>query len=94
LESKDYSWAFVTADRCLEKGPCELVYAQSVPTTTTVTTILYNGTDANGQVITYLNAAVATNRTFAPKEPVYCDKGLYVAKGTAVTGVFVMWRKL
>lgn len=94
MESKDYSWAWVTADRCLAKGSCELIYAQNVPTGATVTSILYDGTDANGQEIIGLNASSADNTTFNPPVPVYCKRGLYVARGTAVTGVFVMWRNL
>jgi hypothetical protein len=94
FSSKDLSWEFVTADRCLTKGPCELIYAQNVPTGATTTSILYNGVDANGREIIALNAAVATDVSFSPPVPVYCEHGLYVAKGTAVTGVFVLWRNL
>ena len=93
-ESKEYSWEFVTASRCLTDRPCELVYAQNVPTGATVTSILYDGINANGKEIIALNAAVATNQSFAPPVPVYCERGLYVVPGTAVTGVFVMWRHL
>jgi len=94
MESKEYSWEFVAASRCLTNRPCELVFAQNVPTGATVTSILYNGVDANGKEIIALNAAVAQNTTFNPPVPVYCERGLYVVVGTAVTGVFVMWRHL
>jgi len=93
-ESKEYSWAWVTASRCLTDHECELVFAQNVPTGATVTSILYEGIDANGKEIIALNAAVAQNTTFNPPAPVYCERGLYVVPGTAVTGVFVMWRHL
>lgn len=94
MESKKYSWAWVTAARLLTDQECELVYAQNAPTGATTTSILYNGVDANGQEIIALNAAVAMDVPFNPPVPAYCDRGLYVVPGTAVTGVFVMWRNL
>jgi len=94
MDSKEYSWKWVTADELLSHGPCELIFAQNVPTGATTTSILYNGVDANGQEIIALNAAGATDVPFSPPVPVYCGRGLYVARGTAVTGVFVMWRNL
>lgn len=92
--SKEYSWRYVTADTCVEKGACELVYALLVPSASTTDSALYKGTDANGVKICDLKVAVVTDLEFSPPVPVYCDGGLFVDVGTSVTGIFVMWRKL
>jgi hypothetical protein len=92
--SKDYSWAYVDVSRKLSDGPCELVFAYLVPSAATTDTVLYNGRNAQGGVITTLKVAVVTGHKFKPPVPVYCEKGLYIAVGTSVSGVFVQWRNL
>lgn len=94
MESKVYSWKFVTADELLTQLACELVYAHLVPLSATITTILYNGVDTNGQKIVQLHAATSAGMEFSPPIPVYCERGLYVDVGADATGVFVMWRNL
>lgn len=93
-ESKEYSWAWLIANRLLSHGPCELVYVYMTPSGAETGTIIYNGQGTTGDVVVTLVAVVATGHKFAPRKPVYCDKGLYVVKGSATTGVFVMWREL
>lgn len=92
--SKEYSWAWVTADRLLSHGPCELVCAYLVPSAATTDTVLYNGENTSGVAIITLKAATIRIMPFNPKEPVYCEHGLYVDVGTSVSGVFVQWREL
>lgn len=94
LESKVYSWAYVTASRLLRDGPCELVFAYLVPSAATTDTNLYNGRSASGELITTLKAAVVTGHEFKPPVPVYCLRGLYVSLSANASGVFVMWRNL
>lgn len=94
LPSSEYSWAWLTADRLLTKQKCELVYAYLVPSGATTNSSIYSGTDTNGSLIVTLVDAVVTGHEFKPPVPVYCPKGLYVDWGTAVTGIFVMWRNL
>ena len=93
-ESIEYSWAFVTADRILTTGPCELLCVVVVPSGATTDAAIYDGVDANGQLITTLPAAAITFRQFSPRVPVYCREGLFVTFGTSVTGIFVQWREL
>jgi hypothetical protein len=92
--SSDYQWRFLTASALLETGPCELVSAEVVPSATTTTTIIYDGTDATGKKVIQFNITIVLNWPFKPPEPIYCDKGLYVVVGSDVTGIFVQWRKL
>lgn len=94
MKSKDYSWAWVTGDIQLSHGPCELIYAALVPSGATTDSVLYNGEDTAGDQIVTLKAATVRIMPFSPKEPVYCDKGLYVDVGTSVTGIFVQWHEL
>jgi len=94
MESKEYSWAWVTADRVLTDRECELIYAYLVPSGATTNSVLYNGTNTSGDAIVTLEAAVVTGHPFKPGVPVYCRKGLYVDVGTNVTGIFVQWRNL
>lgn len=92
--SSEYQWRFLTASELLEKGPCELVCAEVVPSGTTSTTVIYDGTDAKGKEIIQFSITIVLNWHFKPTKPVYCSQGLYVTVGAAVTGVFVQWRKL
>jgi len=94
MESKGYSWKWVTASRLLSRGPCELISAEVVPSATTTTTILYDGENTNGDKIVQFNITIVLNWSFKPPVPIYCRRGLYVTVGTSVTGVFVQWREL
>jgi hypothetical protein len=94
LESKEYSWAWVTADRILTEGECELVYAYLVPSGAETDTHLRNGVDANADIVVTLKAATVTDKAFSPKVPVYCRKGLFADIGSATSGLFVQWRNL
>lgn len=94
VNSREYSWAYVAADVCLARGPCELVWAYVVPTAATTDSALYDGTDTQGEKITDLKVADVAGGDFAPPVPVYCDKGLYVDVGTSITGIFVLWKML
>lgn len=94
MESKEYSWAWVTADRKLTDLECELLYAYLVPSGATTDSVLYNGIDNSGEPIVTLKSAVVTGHPFKPPVSIYCRKGLYVDVGTSVTGIFVMWRNL
>lgn len=94
MDSKEYSWAYVTADRLLQQGPCELLYAYLVPSGASTVNYIRNGVDANGDLIVCLESAVVTGHPFKPPKPIYCDKGLWVDVGTNTTGIFVQWRNL
>lgn len=94
VKSKEYSWAWVTADRLLSLGPCELICAYLVPSAATTDSVLYDGQNASGDTIITLKAATVRIMPFSPKAPVYCRKGLYVDVGSSVSGIFVQWREL
>ena len=94
MESKEYSWAWVTGDRLLSHGHCELCMAYLVPSGATTNSSLYAGEGTDGDLIVTLKSAVVTGHPFKPPEPVYCRKGLYVDVGDNVTGIFVQWREL
>ena len=92
-DSIEYSWAWITADRCLTEGPADLVFAVVVPSGATTDSVIYDGVSASGEPVVTLAAAVAAVWQFAPRHPVYCRQGIFVHFGTAVTGLFVQWRE-
>jgi len=94
LESKEYSWAWVTADRLLTERECELIYAHMAVSDAETDTHLRNGVDANADIVVTLKSAVVTGLPFSPPVPVYCRKGLFADIGSKTSGLFVMWRNL
>jgi hypothetical protein len=94
MESKEYSWEWVTYDQCLRHKECELVYAYLVPTAQAGDSVIYDGENTSGRPIATLRSAVATGHAFKPKEPIYCRRGLFVDVGDSVTGILVQWRNL
>ena len=94
MDSKEYSWAWVTADRLLSAGPCELVSAYLVVSAGSTDTHLYDGENTSGNKVVTLESAAVTGHPFKPPTPIYCRRGLYVDIGTNVTGCFIQWREL
>ena len=94
MDSKQYSWKWVTADELLSHGPCELIYARTMTVTAESDTFLYDGENTSGMPIIEFESGSTNGQVFNPKEPVYCRQGLYVDIGTATIGVFVQWREL
>ncbi len=94
MDSRSYSWAWVTSDQLLTEKPAELVSATLVPSAATTDSAIYNGRNASGDKVIGLKRATVDNLDFAPPVPIYCDKGIYVDVGTSVTGILVQWRAL
>lgn len=95
MESKEYSWKWVTADELLSHGPCELLYAKFIPSSAaTATATIHNGSSTSGQTVVAWRTAQSKQADFTPLEPVYCRQGLYVDGIANVKGVFVQWREL
>jgi hypothetical protein len=93
-ESKEYSWAWVTASRLLTDHECELIFAHLVAGNQSTATVLYDGVNTSGDVIVYLLSAAITSLSFSPPVPIHCRKGLYITKDAGATGILVMWRHL
>lgn len=95
MESKDYSWKWVTADELLSHGPCEVFYGKFIPSSSaTATATIYDGENTSGKVVVAFRTAQSRQADFAPPVPVYCRQGLYVDGIANVKGVFVLWREL
>lgn len=95
MESKEYSWAFATASRVLSHGPCELVCAHVSAEAAHDDTYLRNGENTLGDPIVILESGLKKSVPFNPKEPIYCEKGLFIEITDGnVKGVFVQWREL
>ena len=102
MESTEYSWAWVTEDRLLSHGPCELVYAYLRPSAVQDTATLYDGENTLGDIVAIMQGAYGYGTSaqkmesvpFSPPVPVYCRKGLFIDLGATDTRVFVLWREL
>lgn len=95
MDSKEYSWKWVTADELLSYGPCEVLYAKFIPSgPATATATLYNNEEASGEVIVAWRTAQSLQADFMPPVPVYCEHGLYVDALDNVKGIFIQWREL
>ena len=95
MESKDYTWKWVTADEILTKGPCEILYALFIPSSSsTATATIFTGEDATGTTVVAFRTAQSRQSEFKPPKPVYCERGLFVDDIANVKGVFVQWRNL
>lgn len=94
MDSREYSWAWVTSDQLLSHGPCDLISAYLVVSAASTDTHLYDGENTRGSKIATLESAAVTGHHFKPPVPIYCRRGLYLDVGTNVTGVLVQWREL
>jgi len=94
VESKAYSWKWVTDDELLSRGACELLFAHLVVSGGNGTATLYDGENTSGDKIITMQTQAKTGLQFHPKEPIYCRRGLYVGDSSSLTGVFVQWREL
>ncbi len=95
MDSKAFSRKWVTADEILAKGPCEILYALFIPSSSaTATATLFNGLDTTSETIVAFRTAQSRQSEFRPPEPVYCEHGLFVDAIANAKGVFVQWRNL
>ena len=94
MESKEYSWAWVTADRLLSHGPCELVYIMLTSAAAAATSTIYDGENTSGEIIAVLEATTNISQQLHFPKPIYCEHGLYLDIDTNATGCLVQWREL
>jgi len=95
VDSKEYSWKWVTADELLSHGPCELLYLHLIPSSAaTSTATLYDGENTNGQIIVDIRIATSRACELEPPVPIYCRRGLYIDMKATIKGCFIMWREL
>ncbi len=95
MDSKEYSWAWVTADRLLSHGPAELMYALFIPSAAaTATATIYDGESTSGDTVVAFRTAQSKQVELDPPKPVYCRRGIFVDDIANVKGLFVQWREL
>ena len=95
MNSKEYSWKWVTQDELLSHGPCELLYAQLIPqSAATATSTLYDGENTKGDIISSFRTAESRPCEIDPPVPIYCRRGLYIDIAAQTKGIFVQWREL
>ena len=94
IESKQYSWRWLTGSGPLSHGPCELCYAMITSAAAASAATLYDGESATGDIIAILEGPATISQQMHFMAPIFCNKGLYVALDQNVTGVLVQWREL
>lgn len=94
LDSKEYSWRWVTASGRLSHGPCELVYVAMYPDAANDSVTIYDGEGIKGEKLVNLFVGLAFPAYFNPPVPAYCNRGLYVDVTQAPKGTFIMWREM
>lgn len=70
----------VTASGRLVDGPCWLHYARISKNGGGYQAALYDGADANGQLLANFHSTTQEVEEFSPARPVYCRQGLYVSR--------------
>jgi len=93
VESKEYSWKWVTADELLSHGACEFLYCRLTADTDVGSVILYDGENASGKQIVKIATSGLYNSECKPTKPIYCRRGLYLGSLTTAE-VLVQWREL
>lgn len=95
MEKPYAEWKWCDKDQVLTTQPCELIYAVAVTNDDACKdNILYDGKSTKEQLIVNMQSEEKSMHPFAPPEPVFCKRGLYLDFGTNTEGVFVMWRNL
>lgn len=94
MESRVYSWKYVTADELLTPGPCEFLYCRLTPTQEAASAVLYDGENDLGTEILKIATGGLYNSECKPPVPIYCRRGLYVGSLTTADGILVVWRVL
>jgi len=93
MDSKEYSWKWITASELLSRSACDLIDAHLVPDAAgTSTAEYYNGEDDNGELIIKTRIAASQHCDLHPTVPIYCRRGLYVKVTANVRGILVQWR--
>lgn len=94
VESKQYSWKYVTGSELLSHGACEFIYAKLVSATDIGEATLYDGENTLGKEIVRLHTGGNWNCECAPPVPIYCRRGLYLVELATIDGVLVIWREI
>jgi len=94
VESKAYSWKWVTATELLSLRACEVLHAFLTSAAASSTATLYDGEDTSGEIIAVLEATTNISLQIHFSKPVYCRRGLYVVLDSNVAGLFIQWREL
>lgn len=95
LESKEYSWKYVTGDELLSHGACELCHVLLTCKGANCRVEIYDGENINGKHIARVEALANRSVSIDIHHHIYCRRGLYLdLYGDTVHGVFVQWLEL
>jgi len=89
--AKAHSWKWITGSELLSIRPCILIFMALTAAAAVADVTAYDGHNTNGEIILTMETSANQTRQVNFIEHIYCKRGLYVAIGTAVTGVLVVW---
>jgi len=92
LESKEYSWKWITADELLCKTPCEICHVLLTCKGANCRVEIYDGEDTSGKYIARVEALANRSVSIDIHHHIYCERGLYLdLYEDTVNGVLVQW---
>lgn len=97
VESKVYSWKWITASELLSLRACDLCHLILTGDGTECYVTIYDGENTSGQVVMVLRALGKASVTIVLHHHIYCRRGLYIhfpGNTDHVTGVFAQWLEL
>ena len=91
VESKDYSWKWITASELLTKQPCDLCFVILTCDDANDSATIYDGESASGEIVATIKALQNRSVGLNIHHHIFCRKGLYVALGDNCLGALIQW---
>jgi len=93
IDSKEYSWKWITADELLSKGACELSHAILTCDGGNCSASIYDGESSNGKLVVTFKALQNRSVVASLYPHIFCRRGLFVDLGTDCLGMLIQWRE-
>ena len=92
MDSKDYSWKWVTADELLSKTACDLCQIVLTCNVGNCNMKVYNGESETGEYVMRLKGLQNRSVNAGIHNHPYLRRGLFVTLDGNCLGAFVQWR--
>ena len=92
MESKQYSWKWVTDDEIVSKMACEICMIALTCDGANANVTVYDGEDDNGELVMVVKGLQNRTVDINIDHHIYCRRGIYLVMSPAVFGVFIQWK--